>query len=95
MVKHLFDDGNLYGWLADGHLNDASLCGGGGSAGAAFFTRRASRTRAASRGDSSRFLCFLVILGVVQHNPTTRCRAFYPVRLGFTAKRAATLSLSV
>jgi hypothetical protein len=30
-------------------------------------------------------VCFLVILGVVQHNPTTRCRAFYPVRLGFTA----------
>jgi hypothetical protein len=88
MVKHLFDDGNLYGGRADGRMTDEP--GEAAAAGRAWVLK-AGFARQAGRVSGG----FLVILGVVQHNPTTRSRAFYRARPGFTALGAATLSLSV
>jgi hypothetical protein len=95
MVKHLFDDGNLYGWLADGHLNDEPLMRRRRLCGRCLFykARIADQSGFARRFvEVPLFSCYSWRGTAQSNNPLP---SILPRATGFHSQRAATMSLSV
>jgi hypothetical protein len=94
MVKHLFDDGNLYGWLADGHDSTANRDAAAALRALPFYKARyADQSGFARRFDEVPvFSCYSWRGTAQSQNPLP---SILPRTTGFNSQQAATLSLSV